>query len=202
MVGQVLPGDWVGIAGTDRSVRQCQLGGRGCLLSKDQGGLDSQVHNHDTLGTQSVGQNLERIGNQESRPRNSVEDREQPNEDDLGITRGLDILSLFIHRGSDCPRKEHEDHARGGNKEERSTPDSVDKECTANTDHQTQQRLTTVQLETLSAFMGKAMRVRDDLGAYRNLLGLLSDTHAVVDQASVVAEQGITTVLRDNSKGD
>jgi hypothetical protein len=62
--------------------------------------------------------------------------------------------------------------------------------------------LTTVQLETLSAFMGKAMRVRDDLGAYRNLLGLLSDTHAVVDQASLVAEQGITTVLRDNSKGD
>lgn len=46
------------------------------------------------------------------------------------------------------------------------------------------------------------MGVGHDLVAYRNLLGLLSDTHAVVDQTSVVAEQGITTVLRDNSKGN
>lgn len=149
MVGQVLPGDWVGVAGTDQSVRQCQLGERDCLLSKDQGGLDSQVHNHDTLGTESVGQNLERISDQQSRPGDGVEDREQPHEDNLGITRGLDILSLFINRGSYSPCKEHENHARGGNKEERSTSNSVHKECTANTDHQTQQGLTTIQLRNI-----------------------------------------------------
>lgn len=50
--------------------------------------------------------------------------------------------------------------------------------------------------------MNEARRVRHDLVAYRNLLGLLRDTHAVVDQASVVAEQGIATILRDDSKGN
>lgn len=38
------------------------------------------------------------------------------------------------------------------------------------------------------------------LVAYRDLLGLLSDTHAVVDQAGVVAEQSIAAVLRDDSQ--
>lgn len=35
---------------------------------------------------------------------------------------------------------------------------------------------------------------------YRNFLGLLSDTHAVVDQTSVVAEQGIAAILRDDTQ--
>jgi hypothetical protein len=50
--------------------------------------------------------------------------------------------------------------------------------------------------------MNEAMRVRHELVAYRNLLGLLGNTHAVVDQASVVAEQSVATVLRDDSKGN
>ena len=36
----------------------------------------------------------------------------------------------------------------------------------------------------------------------RNLLGLFSDTHAVVDQIGVVAEQGIATVLGNDSQGN
>lgn len=147
MVGQVLPSDWVGVASTTRSVWQCQLVNRwSCLLSKDQRGLDCQVHDHDTLGAQSVGKDLEGVGNQQSRPCDRVEDGEQPNKDDLGITRGLDIPGLLVDGGSDCPRKEHENHARGGNQEERSSSNSVNEESTAETDDQTQEGLTTVKL--------------------------------------------------------
>lgn len=37
---------------------------------------------------------------------------------------------------------------------------------------------------------------------YWNFLGLISDAHTVVDQTGVVAEQGISTVLRDNTQRD
>jgi hypothetical protein len=51
VLGEILPGDGVG------------------LTADGQDSLDGDVHDHETLGTESVRQDLERVGYEKTRPR-------------------------------------------------------------------------------------------------------------------------------------
>ena len=161
MVWKIVPGDWVGV------------------VSKHERRLNRQVHDHESLGTQLVGQNLESVCDEQARPGEGVEDSEEPHPDDLWVSRGLDILCLFELRGGDGPGEEHGYHTGGGNQEKWTSADAVDKEGTADTDNESQQGLTSVQ---------------------RNLLVLVLDTHGLVDQVHVVGEESVTRVLRDDTE--
>jgi hypothetical protein len=50
--------------------------------------LDGQVHDEDTLGTELVRQNLDGVGNEETRPSKSVGDTVQPDEDNVDVANG------------------------------------------------------------------------------------------------------------------
>ena len=160
VVRKVLPRNWVGITNV---VSFIQKGGyiyfffKKNLLSENQWCLYRQVHNHDTLGAQAVGQNLDRVGDEKTRPGNGVEYREEPDKDDLWVAGSLDILGSFVNGGNDSPGEEHENHAweekvsnsvklprrmlartNCGNQEKWSSSDSVNEERTWDTDNQTE----------------------------------------------------------------
>ena len=109
VVREVLPRNGVGVT---RMVSLVQRVGT-CiedLLSKNQRCLHRQVHNHNTLGAQAVGQDLERVGDEQTRPGNGVEHREEPDEHDLRVAGSVDILGSFEDGGNNSPCEEHENH--------------------------------------------------------------------------------------------
>lgn len=59
VVGEILPGDRVGVTRMISIIRDrigfCDL------LAKDQRGLDCQIHDHNTLGTEPIRKNLQRV---------------------------------------------------------------------------------------------------------------------------------------------
>ena len=100
---QILPGDGIGVTITRQRFVSLQEDYFFYSLSKNQRSLHCQVHNHDALGTQAIGKDLERIGDQETRPGDGVEDGEKPYKNDLWITRRFDVLGLLIDRRRDRP---------------------------------------------------------------------------------------------------
>jgi len=91
MVGEIGPGDGVGV------------------VSKNQCCLDSEIHDHETLCTEFVWQNLECISDEQTRPGKSIKDTKEPNEDNLRSTSRRAARFLVKGRG-DCPGKEHQYH--------------------------------------------------------------------------------------------
>jgi len=162
---EVVPCNWVG------------------LISENESGLDSQVHDHQSLGTELVWQDLKSVGDKETRPGERVEDTEHPYEDDLRISRTLDVLLTTGLESSsgDGPGQEHEEHACGGNQEQWATSNTINKECAEDGDDKTEKGLATIE---------------------RNLLILSCDTSVCVDQVGIVANNGITRVLREETKRD
>jgi hypothetical protein len=110
VVRKFLPGNWVGVTRMVRLV-QTTINIEGDLLSENQRCLHSQVHDHDTLGAQAVGENLEGVGDEQTGPGDGVEHGKEPDEDDLWVTGGFDILGSLVDGGNDSPCEEHENHA-------------------------------------------------------------------------------------------
>lgn len=70
-------------------------GERVCLGREGKDGLNSDIHDHHTLGTEVERQDFERVGDKETRESNGVEDAEDPDEDNLADTvAGLAIMGL------------------------------------------------------------------------------------------------------------
>ena len=90
--------------------RQVVPGERVGLGADGQGGLDGDVHDHDTLGTEMEGQDLKGIGDKETRETNVVEDTENPDEDDLADTVAGLSAGLVVHSGHDGPDSEGKNH--------------------------------------------------------------------------------------------
>ncbi|KAI6757422.1 hypothetical protein HG531_003247 [Fusarium graminearum] len=76
VVGEVVPGKLVG------------------LVSNGEDGLDGDVHDHHTLGTEMEGKDLKGVGDEETRETNVVEDTEDPDSGDLSIA------SAFVRQAS------------------------------------------------------------------------------------------------------
>lgn len=163
VVWEVVPGDWV------------------CVVSEDKGSLNSQVHDHETLGTQLVWEDFEGVGDEKSRPTDGVEDTEEPDPRDLWVTSALDITGLLEFGRRNGPGQEHETHTNGRREEEWSSADTVNKEGGDDGDDKTEKCLSSVEWD---------------------LLVLGSDAHAVVEKIGVVADDGVARVLRNDTHCD
>jgi len=131
---EVVPGDGVGV------------------VTEHQGGLDGQVHDHDSLGSELVWENLESVGDEETGPGERVENTEEPDEDNLRVSGGLGVgaVGLLILRCDDGPGHEHGNHTSSRGQEEWSTSDTINEESAADRDNQRQHGLSTVKLEIIS----------------------------------------------------
>jgi len=161
---QFLPGDWVG------------------LISDGQDSLNGDVHDHETFGTESEWQDLESISNQETRPGDSVEDTEDPDDWDLNVTSGLvGLARVFVDSGGDGPENKHDDHTGGTDKEERTTTSLVNESGRGDGNDQGKGSVSDIETQ----FLARG-----------------GDTGTSVDQISVVGEQGVTGVLRNDTERD
>lgn len=80
------------------------------LLSESQDGLDCQVHDCHSLSTEVIGENLERVGNQQTGETDIVEDTEDPDKDDLSDAKSHGSF-LVIHSSHDGPQSERQSHS-------------------------------------------------------------------------------------------
>lgn len=97
VVGQVVPGEHVG------------------LVTQGKNGLDGEVHDHHTLGTELEGEDLEGVGDQQTGETNVVEDAEDPDKDNLRVARAaVGLAGIFIDGTGDGPAHEGADHACDG----------------------------------------------------------------------------------------
>jgi hypothetical protein len=86
--------------------------GEGVGLGREgEDGLNGDVHNHNTLGAEVEGQDLEGIGNEETRETNGVEDAEDPDEDNLTDTKTFGAVVRFVLAGQGSPNGEGDNHA-------------------------------------------------------------------------------------------
>lgn len=172
------------------------------LLSENKSSLDSQVHDHQSLGTELVWQDLKSVGDKETRPGERVEYTEHPDEDDLRISRTLDILLTTGLKSSsgDGPGQEHEEHACSSNQKQWATSNAVNKECAEDGDDKTEKGLASIELNRMLVRY-VLTNSRREL-TYRNLLIFSCDSSVRVDQVGIVADDGITRVLREETKRD
>ena len=161
---QVLPRDGVG------------------LVADGEDGLDCDVHDHQTLGAETEGQNLESVGDEQTGPGDGVEDAENPDDGDLDVSGGLvGVAGVLVDCRGDSPDGEHDDHTGGTDEEEAATTGRVDKCGGGDGCDKSDGGLTDVETETLT-------------GA--------GDSCSLVDQAGVVGEESITRVLGDDTERD
>jgi hypothetical protein len=155
---------------------------KGYVLSNGQDGLDGDVHDHHTLGAKMEGENFESVGDEETRETNVVEDAEDPDEDELGVSGpGVGLVRVLVDGTGDGPAHESEDHAEDGGQEERATAELVDAQGSGNGDGEIENGLA---------------------GGDAELGVLVGDAGALVDGVHVVGEQSVTRVLRDDTERD
>lgn len=90
-----------------------------------EGTLNGHVHDHETLATESVGEDLDGVANQQTRPGERVEDAEDPDEENHGLVGALGAV-LSVQARSEGPEDEGAKHAASGSEESRATADLVD----------------------------------------------------------------------------
>lgn len=66
-------------------IRQTLPSNRVCLTTNSQDSLNGDVHDHKTLSTEAIRQDLQSIGDEQTGPGESVEDAEDPDERDLCV---------------------------------------------------------------------------------------------------------------------
>jgi len=142
--------------------------------------LDPKVHDKDTLGAELVGQNLDGVGDQETRPGERVSYTVKPDEKDVDVSNG-DLVRLRELLSSDGGADQEDKHTTSGGEEELAPTNTVDQQGAGDGDKQRQNLVTSVQSK---------------------LLGLASDTCTFVDDTCVVADDGVAGPLREETKGD
>ena len=83
---------------------------RVCLSREGENGLNRNVHDHHTLGTQLERQDFEGIGDKKTRETNGVEDAKDPDKDNLADTEALLPTGRFISAGQGSPNGEGNNH--------------------------------------------------------------------------------------------
>lgn len=71
VLGKVVPRDGVG------------------LTAHGENSLNSDVHDHETLGTKGIWQNLESVGNEQTGPGKGIEDTKEPHKGNLCVSGTL-----------------------------------------------------------------------------------------------------------------
>lgn len=116
------------------------------VLVDGQSDLDEQVHDHETLGTNLEGQNLDSVGDKQTRPSQRVSDGEDPDHGNDGLTSSLALGSLLLRR-SDSPNDEGNAHGCGGRDEEWATTNAINEQSAGDGDDERENGKTTVDTE-------------------------------------------------------
>ena len=145
-----------------------------------QGTLNRNIHDHETLGAQLVGQNLDGVADEQTRPGEGVEEREDPDEGDHGVV-GAGRALLVVQARGEGPEDESAEHAGGGGQEGGAAAEAVDVQGHGN---------------------GNDERHAGLAGREAELLGGVGDAGAVVEQAGVVGDDGIARPLREDTEGE
>lgn len=96
------------------------------LTTDGEDSLDGNVHDHKTLGTESVGQNLESVGDKQTRPGKSIAYTKEPHKGNLCVSGTLVCLAgVLVDGAGDGPANERHHHTSGCAKEEGTTSDFV-----------------------------------------------------------------------------
>ena len=157
------------------------LEGHGVGISVEgQGGLDGQVHDHETLGTELVRQDLDRVADEQTGPGERVEDGENPNEEKHGVV-GAGGALLFVEGGGERPEDEGAEHATGGGEEHGAAAELVDEHGHAERDDERHAGLA---------------------GRETELLGRVGDAGAVVELGGIVGNDGVTGPLGEDTERD
>lgn len=127
--------------------------------------LDEEVHDHETLGTDFEGQDLDGVGNKQTRPGKSVSHREDPDHGNDTTTSGLAVVLLLLGRAY-SPDDEAHAHGCGGGDEKRSATHAVTEKCARDGDYEGKDGKTTIDTK-LSVTVGYANRVVDIGGIVR-----------------------------------
>jgi hypothetical protein len=135
------------------------------VLVDGESNLDEEVHDHETLGTNLEGQDLDSIGNEETRPCKSIGNREDPDHGNDTTTSGHAAMHLLLRR-ADSPNDEAHAHGCGGGDEKRSASHAVTEERARNGDDERKNGKTTVDTK-LSVTVGYTDRVVDISGVVR-----------------------------------
>ncbi len=143
-----------------------------------QGGLDRQVHDHEALGAELVGQDLNGVADEETGPSEGIEDAEDPNEEEHGVVGTLGLL-LLVKRGGESPEDEGTEHATSGSQEHGATAELVDEHGHADRNNEGEAGLASRKTE---------------------LLGRAGNTGAVVELAGIVGNDGVTGPLGEDTE--
>lgn len=186
-----------------------------CLTADGENGLNGDVHDHEALGTEAVGQNLKSVCNEQTRPGERVEDTEDPNEGNLGVAgAGVCLVRVLVDGASNGPANEVDGHTWGNqlmrmyyserqltgvcNQEKLPATNLVNQGSSVGGDNQTQYTFATAELLAVSDFV----HLLNLSATYSHLLVLTLNTSTGVHKVNVVGEKSATTVLRDNTEGD
>ncbi len=132
MLGKVVPCDGVGLA------------------TNSENSLNSDVHDHETLGTESIRKNFESVGNKQTRPSERIADTEEPDEWNLSVAGcGVAVAGVLVDGAGNGPADETDDHTSGGAEEERTTTDFVDQGSCVDGNEKSQDALTTGKLNNM-----------------------------------------------------
>lgn len=140
--------------------------------------LDEEVHNHETLGTNLEGQDLDSVGHKQTRPSQSVSNGEDPDHGNNTLTSGLATLLLLLG-GADGPDNEAHAHGCGSSNEERSATDAVTQQGARNGDDEGQDGKATIETELCVA---------------------IGYTNGVVDIGSVVGSETVARPLGEKTE--
>jgi len=150
------------------------------LVVHDEGDVDGDVHDHHALGAELEGQDLDRVGDEETGPGEGVAHTVHPEEDDDGDAGAL-VLGLAVLGAGDSGGHEAQEHTSGGGEEERAATDAITQHGAGDGDDQRENLVATIETET-------------GLGA--------CDTGCLVDLVGVVGEEGVAGPLREETEGD
>jgi hypothetical protein len=149
------------------------------VLVDGKSNLDEQVHDHETLGTDLKGQDLDGVGNKQTRPGKRVSNREDPDHSNDSLTSGLALLSFLLRR-ADCPDDESKAHGGSSGNEQWAATDSVAEKSAGDGNDEREDGQTTVETE-LSVTVG--------------------DTNGLVDVSCVVGDETVAGPLREETEG-
>jgi hypothetical protein len=148
------------------------------VLVDGQGNLDEEVHDHQTLGTNLERQDLDSVGDEQTRPCERVTHREDPDHGDDTFSSGIAAVGLLLRRAN-CPDDEAQAHSTGGDDEERATTNAINEQRARHGNNEGQDGKTTVESE----------------------LGVgIGDANVVVDIGGVVGNETVARPLREQTE--
>jgi hypothetical protein len=149
------------------------------VLVYGQSDLDEQVHDHEALGANLEGQDLDSVGNKQTGPSKRVSDGEDPDHGNNSLTGSLALRSLLLGR-ADGPNDEGKTHGGGGGDEHGATTDTVNEQGARYRNDERKDGKTTVKTK----------------------LGItVKDTDTLVDIGGVVGHKTVAGPLGEQTEG-